>query len=65
MHKGWLWNAQLNNRLVYYQGRFLYAKLNLQIKIFILCVVLIIANNIDQILKVERTTKNEIKIGKM
>jgi hypothetical protein len=36
-----------------------------KIKIFILCVVLIIANNIDQYLKVERTTKSEIKIGKM
>jgi hypothetical protein len=36
-----------------------------KIKIFILCVVLIIANNIDQNFKVERTTKNKIKIGKM
>jgi hypothetical protein len=36
-----------------------------KIKIFILCVVLIIANNIDQNLKVERTTKSEIKIRKM
>ncbi len=36
-----------------------------KIKIFILCVVIIIANNIDQNLKVERTTKSEIKIGKM
>jgi hypothetical protein len=36
-----------------------------KIKIFILCVVLIIANNIDQNLKVEITTKTEIKIGKM
>ncbi len=36
-----------------------------KIKIFILCVVLIIANNIDQNLKVERTTKSETKIGKM
>jgi hypothetical protein len=39
--------------------------LNHKIKKFILCVVLIIANNIDQKLKVERTTKSEIKIGKM
>jgi len=36
-----------------------------KIKIFILCVVLIIANNIDQNFKFERTTKNKIKIGKM
>jgi len=36
-----------------------------KIKIFIFCVVFIIANNIDQNLKVERTTKSEIKIGKM
>jgi hypothetical protein len=36
-----------------------------KIKIFIICVVLIIANNIDQNLKVEKTTKSEIKIGKM
>ncbi len=36
-----------------------------KIKIFILCVVIIIANNIDQNLKVERTTKSESKIGKM
>jgi len=36
-----------------------------KIKIFILGVVLIIANNIDQNLKVERTTKIEIKIGEM
>jgi hypothetical protein len=35
-----------------------------KIKIFILGVVLIIANNIDQNLKVERTTKSQIKIGK-
>jgi hypothetical protein len=34
-------------------------------KFFILCVVLIIANKIDQNWKVERTTKIEIKIGKM
>ncbi len=34
-------------------------------KIFVLCVVIIIANIIDQNLKVERTTKIEIKIGKM
>ncbi len=46
MHKGWLLNAQFNNHLVYYQGRFLYAKLNPQNKN--LGVVLIIANNIDQ-----------------
>jgi len=39
--------------------------LTLKIKFFILCVVIIIANNIDQNLKVERTTKSEIKIGKM
>jgi hypothetical protein len=36
-----------------------------KIKTFILRVVLIIANNIDQNLKVERTTKSEIKIGEM
>jgi hypothetical protein len=36
-----------------------------QIKIFILGAILIIANNIDQNLKVERTTKSEIKIGEM
>jgi hypothetical protein len=36
-----------------------------KIKTFILGVVLIIANNIDQNLKLERTTKSEIKIGKM
>ncbi len=36
-----------------------------KIKTFILGVVLIIANNIDQNLKVERTTKSEIKIGEM
>jgi hypothetical protein len=36
-----------------------------KIKFFILGVVLIIANNIDQNLKVERTTKSEIKIGEM
>jgi hypothetical protein len=36
-----------------------------KIKIFILCVVFIIAINIDQNLKVERTTKSEIKIEKM
>jgi hypothetical protein len=36
-----------------------------KIKIFILCVVLIIANNIDQNLKVEKTTKSEIKIREM
>jgi hypothetical protein len=65
MHKVWLWNAQLNNRLVYYQGRFLYAKLNPKINIFILGVVFIIANNINQNLKVERTTIGEIKIGEM
>jgi len=39
--------------------------LTYKIKIFILCVVIIIANNIDQNLKVEITTKSEIKIGKM
>jgi hypothetical protein len=36
-----------------------------KIKTFILGVVLIIANNIDQNLKVEITTKSEIKIGEM
>jgi len=36
-----------------------------KIKIFILCVVIIIVNNIDQNLKVKKTTKSEIKIGKM
>jgi hypothetical protein len=36
-----------------------------KIKIFILGVNLIIANNIDQNLKVEWTTKSEIKIGEM
>jgi hypothetical protein len=36
-----------------------------KIKTFILGVVLIIANNIYQNLKVERTTKSEIKIGEM
>ncbi len=36
-----------------------------KIKFFILCVVLVITNNIDQNLKVERTTKSEIKIRKM
>jgi hypothetical protein len=36
-----------------------------KIKIFILCVVLIISNNIDQSLKVEKTMKSEIKIGEM
>jgi len=36
-----------------------------KIKIFILCVVIIIANNIHQNLKFERTTKSEIKMGKM
>jgi len=36
-----------------------------KIKTFVLGVVLIIANNIDQNLKVEKTTKSEIKIGKM
>jgi hypothetical protein len=36
-----------------------------KIKIYILCVLLIIANNIDQNFKVERTTKSEIEIGKM
>jgi hypothetical protein len=59
MHKGWLWNAQLNNNLVYYQGIFLYEKLNPQNKIFIIGVVFIIANKIDQNLKVE------IKIGEV
>ncbi len=32
MCKGWFQNGQLNNLLVYYQGRFLYAKLNPQNK---------------------------------
>jgi hypothetical protein len=36
-----------------------------KIKTFILGVLLIIANNIYQNLKVERTTKSEIKIGEM
>jgi hypothetical protein len=36
-----------------------------KIKTFILGVVFIIANNIDQNLKVKRTTKSELKIGKM
>jgi hypothetical protein len=40
-------------------------KLTPKIKIFLLCVNLIIANNIDQNLNVERTTKSEIKIGKI
>jgi len=35
-----------------------------KIKIFILCVVIIIANNIDQNLKVERTTKSELRLEK-
>jgi hypothetical protein len=65
MCKGWFQNAQLNNLLVYYQGRFCMQNITHKIKIFILCVVLIIANNIDQNLKVERTTKSEIKIGKI
>jgi len=64
MHKGWLWNAQFNNCLAYYQGRFLYAKLNLQNKNLHSGVDLIIGNNIDQNLKVEKTTKSEIKIEK-
>ncbi len=36
-----------------------------KIKILILGVVFIIANNIDQNLKVEKITKSQIKIGKM
>jgi len=36
-----------------------------EIKTFILGVVFIIVNNTDQNLKVERTTKSEIKIGEM
>jgi len=39
--------------------------LTCKIKKFVLCVLFIIANNIDQNLKVERTTKSEIKIGKI
>jgi len=65
MHKGCFEMPNLITIWYIINVDFCMQNLTPKIKIYILCVLLIIANYIDQNFRVERTTKSEIEIGKM